>query len=164
MCAVELSFIDIIEERTFMGQQQIQATEGQDRLKSLAEFRFQMRKFLSFSEMASERCGIGAQQYQLMQVIAAIPEGQVATITYLADRMILRHNSTVELVDRAERSGLVRRETDERDLRRSVIVLTEQGRSLLDKLVAEHLSDLAPRADSLIEALRNLQMTTEMGR
>jgi len=136
----------------------------QRRLKSLAEFRFQMRKFLSFSEMASERCGIGAQQYQLMQVIAAIPEGQVATITYLADRMILRHNSTVELVDRAERSGLVRRETDERDLRRSVIVLTEQGRSLLDKLVAEHLSDLAPRADSLIEALRNLQMTTEMGR
>jgi DNA-binding MarR family transcriptional regulator len=54
---------------------------------------------------ASERCGIPAQQYQLMQVIAAIPEGQQASITYLAERMILRHNSTVELVDRAERAG-----------------------------------------------------------
>ncbi len=85
----------------------------------------------------------------------------MATITYLADRMILRHNSTVELVDRAERSGLVRRETDERDLRRSIIQLTAQGRQLLDRLVQEHLSELAPRADNLIEALRNLQETAE---
>jgi DNA-binding MarR family transcriptional regulator len=141
-----------------------QMDDGQDRLKSLAEFRFQMRKFLSFSEMASERCGIGAQQYQLMQVIAAIPEGQLATITYLAERMILRHNSTVELVDRAERAGLVRRETDERDLRRSIVQLTPQGRTLLDRLVDEHLSELAPRADNLIEALRNLQGATEIDR
>jgi len=141
--------------------QQRQAVAGNDPLRSLAEFRFQMRKFLSFSEMASERCGIGAQQYQLMQVIAAIPEGQTATITYLADRMILRHNSTVELVDRAERAGLVRREIDERDLRRSVVRLTEQGKELLDKLVEEHLTELAPRADSLIQALRHLQITAE---
>jgi DNA-binding MarR family transcriptional regulator len=130
---------------------------GQERLRNLAEFRYQMRKFLSFSESASERYGIGAQQYQLMQVIAAIPPGQTASITYLADRMILRHNSTVELVDRAERSGLVRRETDERDLRRSIIHLTPHGKELLERLVTEHLSDLAPRADNLIVALRNLQ-------
>jgi hypothetical protein len=75
--------------------------KAQLRLKSLAEFRFQMRKFLNFSEMASERCGIPAQQYQLMQVIAAMPGDEQASITYLAERMILRHNSTVELVDRA---------------------------------------------------------------
>ncbi len=79
--------------------------------------------------MASERCGIGAQQYQLMQVIAAMPEGQQASISYLAERMILRHNSMVELVDRAERAGLVRREHDERDLRRSLVLLTAAGRS-----------------------------------
>jgi DNA-binding MarR family transcriptional regulator len=136
---------------------EIQVDEGQQRLQSLAEFRFQLRKFLSFSEMASERCGIGAQQYQLMQVIAAIPAGQATTITYLAERMILRHNSTVELVDRADRSGLVRRESDERDLRRSLVRLTPQGKVLLDKLVGEHLGELAPRAENLILALRNLQ-------
>jgi DNA-binding MarR family transcriptional regulator len=130
---------------------------GQERLRNLAEFRYQMRKFLSFSEMASERYGIGAQQYQLMQVIAAMPPGQTASITYLAERMILRHNSTVELVDRAERSGLVKRETDERDLRRSIVQLTPHGRQLLEQLVNEHLSELAPRADNLIVALRNLQ-------
>ncbi len=132
-------------------------TPEQVRLKSLAEFRFQMRKFLSFSEIASERCGIPAQQYQLMQVIAAMPEDQQASITYLAERMILRHNSTVELVDRAERAGLVSRESDPKDMRRSLVRLTPEGQIILNRLVAEHLSELIPRCEHLILALRNLQ-------
>jgi DNA-binding MarR family transcriptional regulator len=127
------------------------------RLKSLAEFRYQMRKFLSFSEMASERCGIGAQQYQLMQVIAAAPEGQPPTISYLAERMILRHNSMVELVDRAERSGLVRREHDQSDLRRSLVQLTPTGQEILQRLVGDHLAELGPKCENLIRALRDLQ-------
>jgi DNA-binding MarR family transcriptional regulator len=130
------------------------------RLKSLAEFRYQMRKFLSFSEAAAERCGIATQQYQLMQVIAALPEGQHASISYLADRMILKHNSMVELVDRAERAGLVKREHDERDLRRSLVKLTEEGERILEKLVKEHLEELVPKCGNLIESLQNLQRTT----
>jgi DNA-binding MarR family transcriptional regulator len=137
------------------------AAVNQTSLKSLSEFRYQMRKFLSFSEMAAERCGIGTQQYQLMQVIASAPEGQTPSISYLAERMILRHNSTVELVDRAERSGLVKREQDERDLRRSLVQLTPLGQELLERLVAEHVEELAPRCGSLIEALQDLQ---QMGR
>ena len=133
----------------------------QSSLKSLAEFRFQMRKFLNFSEMASERCGIPAQQYQLMQVIAAMPEGQQASITYLAERMILRHNSTVELVDRAERAGLVRRESDPKDMRRSLVQLTAQGQEIVERLVAEHLRELSPLCDVLIHALRELQGAVE---
>ena len=131
------------------------------RLRSLAEFRFQMRKFLNFSEMASERCGIPAQQYQLMQVIAAMPADQQASITHLAERMILRHNSTVELVDRAERAGLVRRENDPTDMRRSLVQLTPQGREILEQLVEEHLRELAPLCAPLIHALRNLQDAVE---
>ncbi len=130
------------------------------RLKSLAEFRYQMRKFLSFSEAAAERCGIATQQYQLMQVIAALPEGQHASISYLADRMILKHNSMVELVDRAERAGLVKREHDERDLRRSLVKLTSEGEQILQKLVKEHLDELVPKCGNLIESLQNLQRTT----
>lgn len=134
----------------------------QSRLKSLAEFRFQLRKFLSFSEMASERCGIPAQQYQLMQVIAAVPEGQQASITYLAERMILRHNSTVELVDRAERAGLVGRESDPSDLRRSIIHLTPEGERILNQLVEEHIRELVPRCEHLIQALHALQGSAEV--
>ncbi len=139
----------------------IRAGAGRSRLKSLAEFRYQMRKFLNFSEIASERCGVPAQQYQLMQVIAAIDEGQQASITYLAERMVLRHNSTVELVDRAERAGLVRRESDAKDMRRSLVLLTPQGQAVLDRLVAEHLSELAPLCEHLIHALRELQGAVE---
>jgi len=130
------------------------------RLKSLAEFRYEMRKFLSFSEAAAERCGIATQQYQLMQVIAALPEGQHASISYLAERMILKHNSMVELVDRAERAGLVKREHDERDLRRSLVKLTAEGDRILQKLVKEHLDELVPKCGNLIESLQNLQRTT----
>ncbi len=136
-------------------------SKAQSKLKSLAEFRFQMRKFLNFSEIVSERCGIPAQQYQLMQVIAAMSEGQQASITYLAERMILRHNSTVELVDRAERAGLVRRESDPKDMRRSLVQLTPQGQDILERLVAEHLRELAPLCEHLIHALRELQGAVE---
>jgi DNA-binding MarR family transcriptional regulator len=139
----------------------IDVGKAQSSLKSLAEFRFQMRKFLNFSEMASERCGIPAQQYQLMQVIAAMPEGQQASITYLAERMILRHNSTVELVDRAERAGLVRRESDPKDMRRSLVQLTAQGQGIVERLVAEHLRELAPLCELLIHALSELQGAVE---
>lgn len=142
-------------------QDLIEVPETHSKLKSLAEFRFQMRKFLSFSESASERCGIPAQQYQLMQVIAAMPEGQHASITYLAERMILRHNSTVELVDRAERAGLVHRESDPTDMRRSLVILTAQGHEILDRLVAEHLRELSPLCAHLIHALRDLQGAVE---
>jgi DNA-binding MarR family transcriptional regulator len=142
-------------------QNLMEVPETPSKLKSLAEFRFQMRKFLSFSESASERCGIPAQQYQLMQVIAAIPERQQASITYLAERMILRHNSTVELVDRAERAGLVRRESDPKDMRRSLVLLTAQGHEILDRLVAEHLRELSPLCEHLIHALRDLQGAVE---
>ena len=142
-------------------QNLMEVPETPSKLKSLAEFRFQMRKFLSFSESASERCGIPAQQYQLMQVIAAIPEGQQASITYLAERMILRHNSTVELVDRAERAGLVRRESDPKDMRRSLVLLTAQGHEILNRLVAEHLRELSPLCEHLIHALRDLQGAVE---
>jgi len=132
-------------------------------LRSLAEFRYQLRKFLSFSEMASERCGIGTQQYQLMQVIASTPEGKAPSISYVAERMVLRHNSTVELVDRAERSGLVRREQDERDLRRSLVLLTPLGKEMLQRLVQEHVAELAPKCDNLIQALQALQRTSAAG-
>jgi len=132
-------------------------------LVELAEFRYQLRAFLSFSEAASETCGIAAQQYQLMQVIAATPEGRSATISYLAERMILRHNSAVELVDRAGRAGMVRRRNDEQDLRRSLVELTPSGREILQRLVAEHLEYLGTHGEGITRTLRILQSAPQEG-
>lgn len=123
-------------------------------LLDLAEFRYRLRSFLSFSEAAAEKHGIQAQQYQLMQVIASLPDGQQASISYLADRMVLRHNSTVELVDRAEKAGLVARQSDPKDLRRSLVRLTPEGVRILRSLVSEHIAELRRTGADLIQALQ----------
>jgi len=137
--------------------EEVGTIEDIPRLSELADFRYQLRTFLSFSESASETCGVAAQQYQLMQVIGAVPPEQQASISYIAERMILRHNSTVELVDRAERAGLVERKHDENDLRRSLVQLTAQGWEILQKLVALHLEEIQRQSDGLIRSLRKLQ-------
>ncbi len=125
-----------------------------ERLLQLAEFRYQLRRFLNFSETESEKLGVATQQYQLMQVIGALPEGESASISYLAERMVLRHNSTVELVDRAERARLVKRITDTRDLRRSLVELTPEGRTILERLISAHLAELDGGAgEQLLRAL-----------
>src|ERR1700749_3886994 len=133
-----------------------QSSISKDRLHKLAEFRFQLRKFLRFSEIASEAAGISVQQYQMLQVIAAMPEGQGASISYLAERMILRHNSAVELVDRAVRAGMVRRESDDEDLRRSIVRLMPEGEKMLDQLIPLHVHELDNRGRDIIAALEIL--------
>jgi DNA-binding MarR family transcriptional regulator len=125
-------------------------------LTDLAEFRFRLRRFLSFSEAASEELGIAAQQYQMIQVIAAAPDDRAATISYIAERMLLRHNSAVELVDRAERAGLVLRIADESDHRRSVVQITAEAEAVLSKLVVRHLAELQSEGPVLIRALETI--------
>jgi DNA-binding MarR family transcriptional regulator len=144
-----------------MSGDDLKVPEATTRLRSMAEFRYQLRRFLNFSEMASERCGVGAQQYQLMQVIAAMPEGKDASITYLAERMVLRHNSAVELVDRAQKVGLVRRLTDAKDMRRSLVQLTAEGEAILQRLIAEHLQELPSRTGELMDALTSLRLALQ---
>jgi DNA-binding MarR family transcriptional regulator len=127
-----------------------------ERLNELAEFRYRLRCFLGFSEAAAESAGISVQQYQLLQVIAAVPGGEASSISYIAGRMLLRHNSAVELVDRATRSGLVRRVADERDLRRSLVEITDRGAQLLARLVEMHLAEIEKEGPELMEALDTL--------
>jgi DNA-binding MarR family transcriptional regulator len=126
------------------------------RLDELAEFRYRLRKFLSFSEVASEAVGISAQQYQLLQVVAAGPEGRESSISYVAERMLVRHNSAVELVDRAVKSGLVCRVADESDHRRSLLEITERGAEVLARLVAEHLAEIDAEGPEMMRALQRL--------
>src|ERR1700710_836698 len=127
-----------------------------DQLPELAEFRFHLRRFLSFSETAAESVGISVQQYQLLQVVGTVPEGSVCSVSYIADRMLLRHNSAVELVDRAERSGLVRRIADEADHRRSLVEATERGELLLISLAEAHLKEIEKNGPALVRSLQSI--------
>src|SRR2546421_11496176 len=97
---------------------------GNEDYQNLALFRYHIRRFLRFSESAAKKAGIEPQQHQLMMAVKGLPAGEQPTIRYLAERLQIRHNSAVELVDRSEKRGLVRRVEDAKDLRRVLVQLT----------------------------------------
>ena len=78
-------------------------------LQDLAQFRYQLRRFLRFSEEAARACGVTPQQHQLMLGVAGFAQGGSATVSELAEFLQERNNSVVGLVERAAQSGLVRR-------------------------------------------------------
>ena len=125
-------------------------------LTSLADFRFELRRFLQFSEKAAVDAGLQPQQHQLLLQVAAAPEGGVVTIAYAAERLGLRHNSAVELVDRAVREGLLIRTPDADDQRRVLLRVTQKGDRLLSRLAADHALELqmAPRLAEALERIR----------
>jgi len=134
------------------------------KLAELAEFRYQLRRFVSFSEAACEQAGVSAQQYQLLQVVATVPPEKESSISYIAERMVVRHNTAVELVDRAEKAGLVQRIVDESDHRRSLVETTARGNDLLATLVPIHLAEVRTENGELLQSLERLIGTKPLKR
>lgn len=126
-------------------------------LQALAEFRFQLRQFLQFSEQAASEHGVRAQQHQLLLQIAGIQDGHAATINFMAERLGLRQNSVVELADRSEAEGLVLRKEDPEDRRRVVLSVTPRGMRLLDALSDSHARELDELAPQLIRAVDHIK-------
>ena len=122
-------------------------------LQRLAEFRFQLRRFLHVSQAAAERVGLHNQQYQMLQCVRGMPEGMLPTIANVAERMLLKHNSTVELVDRTIEQGLLRRLGDEADHRRILLRVTPQGERILATLAEFHTRELEQSGPELVRAL-----------
>jgi DNA-binding MarR family transcriptional regulator len=108
----------------------------------LAAFRHALRRFLRFSEMAAARVGLTTQHYQAMLVLRGCPDEQRVTINDLAQQLLIKHNSAVELVDRLAREGLVLREPSSADRRKVELRLTGRGRQVLAKLAAMHRAEL----------------------
>ena len=127
-----------------------------DDYRGLGEFRYQIRRFVRFSEQVARAAGIEPQQHQLLLAIKGLPEGRRATISDLAERMQLQHHSTVELVDRLEERGLVERCRDEEDQRRVLLRLTQQGEEVLRNLSRHTLTELRSIGPGLVSALNAL--------
>jgi DNA-binding MarR family transcriptional regulator len=108
----------------------------------LAGFRYELRKFLRFSEDAAAAVGLTGQHYQAMLVVRACPEDRRLTIADLARQLLIRHNSAVELVDRLVELDLVAREPSRTDGRKVELLLTSRGRNVLAKLAAMHRAEL----------------------
>jgi len=123
-------------------------------VRELAEFRYVLRRFLHFSEEAAARVGLPAQQHQLLLQVAGAPKGAQPTIAFLAERLVLRHHSVVELSLRCEAAGWVVRRTGALDRRLVVLELTAAGHRLLKSLSQDHARELNELAPKLIEALQ----------
>ena len=124
--------------------------------QALAEFRYQIRKFLRFSEKAVRSAGLERGQYQLMLTIKGIPEGVRPRIRELANRLQIQHHSTVELINRLERGGYVRRERAQDDRREVLLALTPKGERVLGELALHHHDELRSAAPSLVASLRRV--------
>jgi len=134
------------------------ASGDYDLLRKLADFRFELRAFLHFSESAAQEAGLQPQQHQLLLQVAGAPETVLATVAYVAKRLALKHNSAVELVDRSEREGLLRRTSDAGDKRRAILRLTRKGKQIIAKLSDEHARELNEMAPRLIAALNKVRL------
>ncbi len=122
--------------------------------RALAEFRYQIRRFLGFSEEQVRAAGMEPQQHQLLLSIKGLPESATATIGELATRLQLKHHSTVELVDRLEKLGYVARKLCEEDRRQVIVQLTASGASILRKLSIAHHGELEVAGPRLAKSLR----------
>jgi DNA-binding MarR family transcriptional regulator len=123
---------------------------------TLASFRRSLRIFLAFSEDAARKAGLPSQQHQAILAIRGLAPQAGMTVNDLAEQLLLKPQTTVELVDRLEDAGLVRRERDEVDRRRVRLTLTARANRLLEKLSAEHLSQIRRDAPELIALLRDV--------
>ena len=108
----------------------------------LAEFRRTLRGFLRFSEDAAAAVGLTSQHYQAMLVLRGCPDDRRVTINDLAQQLLIKHNSAVELVDRLVEEGLIVREASSTDRRKVELVLTTRGREVLAKLASVHRVEL----------------------
>jgi DNA-binding MarR family transcriptional regulator len=129
----------------------------------LAEFRYRLRRYLHFSQEAAQRAAVHPQQHELLLVLAGQPKEAEVTVTTLAERLFLRHNSTVELVDRCVNLGLVTRREDAMDRRRSLLRLTARGQELLQLLAPYHLRELEEFGPKLIETLSSIAARDQGG-
>jgi DNA-binding MarR family transcriptional regulator len=125
-------------------------------LKAMAELRYQIRKFLRFSENAARQAGIEPQQHQLLLAIRGLPDGVSPTIGVLAERMQLQHHSTVELVDRLVDRNFLCRLRSTNDRRQVLVKLTHDGEEFLQKLSLHHLEELQSAGPTFVKVLNSL--------
>lgn len=127
--------------------------------EKLASFRYALRQFLRFSETAAREAGITPRQHQALLAIAGHPGREQAMMSELAERLQLRHHTTVELIDRMAAQELVVREPGVEDRRYVYVSLTPQGHDVLARLSVAHREELkriGPQLNLLLQELSTI--------
>lgn len=126
--------------------------------ESLAELRYQVRRFLHFSEQAARSAGLEPRQHQLLLALKGLPKNVRPRIGELAERLQIQHHSAVELVNRLAAGGYVRRRRGGNDRREVLLLLMPKGERVLRELSIHHKEELRQQGPKLVRALK-LAMT-----
>ena len=128
--------------------------------RALAALRYRIRLFLHEGDEAARRGELEPQQYQLLLAVRGLPEGAEASIQTLADRLALKHNSTVELIDRLERQKFVCRAQSRNDARCVLVSLLPRGEKAVERVARQRISELRAGGAALVDALDALLKRT----
>ena len=126
--------------------------------EALAVFRRALRQFTAFSEQAARRAGLTPQQHQALLAIKGAAGAEPLIIGDLAQALLIRPHSAVELVDRLVQLELVERREDPVDHRRVHVALTPHAEALLSELSAAHLKELRAIRPALLDLLRRFDV------
>lgn len=126
--------------------------------QAMAEFRYQIRRFLRFSEQAARESGVEPKQYQLMLALKGLPGEFRPRIGELAERLQIQHHSTVELVNRLATRGYIRRHKSDLDKREVLVSLTPSGEKVLRELALDHQAEIKSRGPDLVAALKRIMI------
>jgi len=124
--------------------------------RALAELRYRIRRFLREGDAVAQAAGLEPQQYLLLLTIRGLPAGEEATIRTLAERLALKHHSVVELIDRLEMHGYVRRARGREDRRRVLVSLLPRGERLLEQVARHRIGELRANGHELVRAIDQL--------
>ena len=124
--------------------------------QALAELRCRIRKFVHEGDEVASAAGLEPQQYLLLLMIRGMREGQEATVRNLAERLALKHHSLVELIDRLETHGYVRRNRSREDRRSVLVSLLPRGEKMLEEVAQHRISELRATGAALVNAISSL--------
>jgi DNA-binding MarR family transcriptional regulator len=127
-----------------------------DEYRALAELRYRIRHFVREGDVVAQAAGLEPQQYLLLLAIRGLPAGEEATIRTLADRLALKHHSAVELIDRLETRGYVRRTRGRDDRRRVLVSLLPRGERILEQVARHRIGELRSTGHALVRAIDQL--------
>ena len=92
--------------------------------------------------MRAKNAGVTSQQYQALLSIKGFSSQKPMFVGELPRLLLIKHHTTVELVDRMVKLGLFRRTGDAQDKRRVLVTLTKRGQLVLHKVAAIHFVHL----------------------
>jgi len=131
----------------------IKARHDRFNFQALADFLYAIRRYLNFSERNARAAGLEPQQYQALLALKGIAAPQKATIGILAERLQIQHHSAVELTDRLEKRGLIRRVRSRTDRRKVCVELTKKGEAKMKRISLPHREELRTAGRKLLHAL-----------